>query len=279
MEGQSKETTLIIIIVFVVLVASLVGIGFLVTNIISESGGLFEENNRSQIPSVFQSPGDNSDSEEEQVPDNNLEPQDFGSYNFTIAQSGAYIDLTPNEALDYNFNISVFEPSASELNVETGVKDEGLVSELMIREADREIVSFGNMNRIRIPVVGIDTPVLQGSDGDTLLNSGWWLHPASYTTTSGEKILYCHRRYFGRNDSRTCWNLDKLVDGHEIVTYNKNGDSYRYKVISKSIIAAENTVYVRPSQKDYIKIITCGTESGAPGGNDYRVVVLAELVE
>jgi sortase (surface protein transpeptidase) len=71
--------------------------------------------------------------------------------------------------------------------------------------------------------------------------------------------------------------MNQMVKGDNIQVVSTSGEILNYNVISTSIVPGTVTNVMKPSDKNYLKIVTCGTETGDPGSDQYRVVVLAEL--
>ena len=272
MEGDSRDTTVMIVIIFVVLLVALGAIFFTAYQIFRQTGGFFpKDETRSEIPFVLIQPPKNAEPTPYVV-------EDLGDFDFAIGEDSYYIKVNDETKYNYSFAISqIGIPENYDVNI--GEKDEGFVDEVRDRQEEFDQVVFGDLAEVQVPRIGVKSPVLQGTNGDELLDHGWWLYPGSYTSESGEKILYCHRRYFGRFDPRTCWNMNQVIEGDEILLFNTQGQQFTYKVISTSVVYQDTTNLMRPSTKDYVKIVTCGAENGAPGGNDWRVVILGELVK
>ncbi len=265
MEKGSRGTILAMFFIILVMVGVLGFIGYSLYQLARTSDeGLFSGRN-----TLFYNENDAVSEPKIYIPNDNF------SYDFDVVE---YANArSTDQDYNYNFAVSKADGYGDYTSVETGVADLGLIEEVQEIQQEIESVNFGNLSEVQIPSIGVKSPILQGSNGDELLDHGWWLYPASYTDVEGEKILYCHRRYFGRFDPRTCWNLNQIIEGDEIYLFNSNGEKFVYKVISTSVVHQSVSNLMRPSTKNYVKIITCGTANGAPGGNDYRVVVLGEL--
>jgi LPXTG-site transpeptidase (sortase) family protein len=135
-------------------------------------------------------------------------------------------------------------------------------------------LSGSNLARIRIPDIKVSAPVAEGFDGSTALNKGFWLYTPSFKE-NGEKIFLCHRRHWGANHPFSCWYLDRLKVGAQVLIDTTDGRTLTYQVMSSTQLpASELTNVVRLSQDNVIKIITC-----APlGSSTDRLVVIAKLI-
>lgn len=276
MEKPSREPIimfLIIVAVFIVTVVSIVSVAAQVVE--SRAAEQVKEGERTKIPFVFKDPG----SFDSQRPVIENDSPIGNSYSFTVDEDSYYRKVEAGQVFNYNFATSAYYNVTDYQDVTVGEEDPGLISKEVKEEIKDVVITQGNLKEITIPKIGVKAPILQGTNGDELLDHGWWLYPMSNVDNQGEKIFFCHRRFFGRFDPRTCWNINRLVIGDEINMYNTNGQEYKYKIISTSIVYQDVGNMMRASDKNYIKIITCGAANGAPGGNDYRIVVLAELVQ
>jgi len=219
---------------FITLLVTLVGIGIVVYNLINPS---------------------------------KAEPQEV-----TVANDSANghnyqtLQTIKNDAqIDYNFTL--------DQTVIDQQEDDFTPKELRFEFPNLANYQANNLSRIRIPSLSINSPIIFGSNGDAALDQGFWFYPGSYNV-KGEKIFFCHRRYWGRNHPHSCWYLDKLAVGQNIVLDTKSGTSLNYQVLSVTQVPAGDSNYLKASPDDYVKIITC-----APlGYSTHRLIVIAKLV-
>lgn len=173
-----------------------------------------------------------------------------------------------NTAINYDFTLKTvialnnYESETSEL-----------VQQITQLSSETDLTGT-NLARIRVPEIKIDAPIVEGLDGEVALDSGFWLYTPSYKD-AGEKIFLCHRRYWGANHPYSCWFLDKLVIGSQIMLDTKEGKTLTYEVMSTSTVDDDELPRIaRLSTDNVIKIITC-----APlGASTHRLVVIARLV-
>jgi len=126
--------------------------------------------------------------------------------------------------------------------------------------------------QIIIPKIGINSAVLQGLGADDLLERGFWSYPGSNELGKGEVVMLCHRRFFGPYDPRSCWFLDKMTKGDEIIM-KYAGNDLRYEVVGVNVFDAEDPlIYSISDSEDYIKLVTCTPLYS----NIQRLVVLAK---
>jgi LPXTG-site transpeptidase (sortase) family protein len=134
-------------------------------------------------------------------------------------------------------------------------------------------ISSSNIDRIIISTLNINAPIIQGEDGDAALDIGFWLYPAS-SSFDGEKIVFCHRRYWGKTHPHSCWYLDKVAKGDIIQIVDKDGSIKNYKIISSNQLINSDPGIISVSNQDLVKIITC-----APlGYSTHRLVVIGQRI-
>lgn len=174
---------------------------------------------------------------------------------------------------NYSYNFPVPTLAAAAENISNGFRDSILNDAQLAGYGQGGDVPQSNLT-IMIDKIGIKSPVLQGLGGDNLLDLGFWVYPGSYPIGQGEMILLCHRRFFGPYDPRTCWFIDSMTAGDEIVIRNESTEA-KYRVISTSIVDDQDGgIYNISDNKNYLKIVTCHPLYS----NEQRFVVLAELI-
>jgi LPXTG-site transpeptidase (sortase) family protein len=227
---------------------------------------------------------------------NNLQNVDFGDVlgldsNTNTVQKvyGAepIVKLT-NETLDYNFKLipktynsqTVINQAVTYSNDPTlknqqnnGPKDELITNE--VRELTKSVNNSkfaGDFINIQVPSLGINSAILQGSNGDLALDQGMWMYPTSYA--GGEKVLLCHRRFFGTNDPRSCWFLDRIKKEDIISLTDISGNVYNYKVIHQGVKPEDDLSIFLAGSDDLVKIITCTPL----GSSSHRLVTIAQRI-
>lgn len=283
----SKEDRTTLLMVSVVLVVSLVTIivvasiiwGLIATPLntfISNAQNFLKVQNVDYNFNVPQS-NTNSGTENTNIPveednsDNNIAEE---SNTNNPEESNNDIAVDTNNDIEYNYNFSI---SKTNLNiVDDSFKDfpDAIVDDAILAGygTGGSVIS-GNLN-IQIPKIGINSPVLQGLGSSDLLQQGFWVHPGSYPLGTGEVVLLCHRRHFGPYDPRSCWFIDEVVVGDEIIL-NYNGTKLKYQVVGANVFEGEDPlIYSISSSDDYIKIVTCTPLFS----NTHRHVTLAKRI-
>lgn len=183
--------------------------------------------------------------------------------------------LEPNAQTAYNYNFGVPEYESSEIDVAAiqSFPDAIIEDATLAGYGQGDGVTQVNL-QIRIPKIGVNSPVVQGLGADDLLEQGFWVHPGSFELGEGEVTMLCHRRFFGPYDPRSCWFLDSMSKGDEILL-----DLYdltlEYRVVGVNVFNGDDPlIYTFSPDRDYIKLVTCTPLYS----NEQRLVVLAERV-
>lgn len=176
----------------------------------------------------------------------------------------------PNIEVNYNFAVPPVNTNNAAINFES-YPDAILTDAMLAGYGSGSGTPQVNL-QIIIPKIGVNSPVLQGLGADDLLERGFWTYPGSYTLGEGEVVMLCHRRYFGPYDPRSCWFLDKVAKGDEIIM--KYADvSLKYEIVGVNVFDANDPlIYSISDTDDYIKIVTCTPLYS----NTQRLVVLAK---
>jgi|694.fasta_scaffold50100_7 LPXTG-site transpeptidase (sortase) family protein len=137
-------------------------------------------------------------------------------------------------------------------------------------------------NRLVIPKIAVDTPIVEGSDLDILLREeGAWREPDSASPSQdGNMVIAGHRFQYLPPNTTTFYNLNKLKTGDKILVYWKEGDvfkDYVYEIYETLTVNPQDT-FVRnfnPNNTKEITLYTCGPEVG---DNTKRIVVKGKII-
>ncbi len=179
-----------------------------------------------------------------------------------------------NDQREYNYNFVVGSVNKNIVTEDYTQFPDAIVDDAVLAGygSGNDVIE-GNLN-IQIPKIGVNSPVLQGLGSWDLLQEGFWVHPGSFPLGSGEVVMLCHRRHFGPYDPRSCWFIDEVVVGDEIIL-NYNGTKLKYQVVGSNVFEGEDPlIYSISSEDDYIKIVTCTPLFS----NTHRHVVLAKRI-
>lgn len=113
-------------------------------------------------------------------------------------------------------------------------------------------------NRLWIPKIGVDTPILEGSDL-TILDSeeGVWHQTGGYGY--GNFVLAGHRFKYLPPNTSTLYNLDKLEKG-DTLAVDWNGKREIFEVEKKLKVGAKDISILNPTFQQTITIYTCSDE-------------------
>ena len=129
------------------------------------------------------------------------------------------------------------------------------------------------IDRMKIPAIRVDMQIVEGSN-EKVLNHGFaWKLP--YTSTpdkGGNTVIGCHR-YLYTSGSRTCFNLDKVKTGDEIVVEWK-GVRYDYRVREVKIVQPDDISILNATRESVLTVFTCTPKFTSK----LRLVVIADLV-
>lgn len=129
--------------------------------------------------------------------------------------------------------------------------------------------------KIAIPSINVSANLYQGEPSEEFLKEGFWVSPTESELGDGETVFFCNRRFFGPNDLRGCWNIDKINRTDRIVI-NFETVALEYQVVGINIFEADDPlIYQVNPDKDQIKIVTTHPLES----NSQRFVVLAERVK
>lgn len=131
---------------------------------------------------------------------------------------------------------------------------------------------------LKIPKIGVDWHVLDGSDADKLLLQGFWHYPNTPTpNNSGNTIILGHRWVYKAPDKRTLYSLDKLKAGDPIfVIYDKK--TYKYEMTESFITDAKDPRQTEAFNDPMLTLITSHPIEEAKIISKQRLVVRAKMV-
>jgi len=110
-------------------------------------------------------------------------------------------------------------------------------------------------NRLVIPSIGINEPILESNNIGIINNGGTWRRPKSSTPDqNGNTVIVVHR-FFGSNTS-TFYNLDKVEKGQKLAIYWK-GQEILYEVAEIKIVDATAVEIESQTSQRQLTIYTC----------------------
>ncbi len=122
--------------------------------------------------------------------------------------------------------------------------------------------------RIRIPAIGVDAPVVEGDDWETLKQGAGHHIGSANPGERGNCIISAHNDIYGE----IFRDLPKLDLGDEVLLYTVS-QVYRYVVTQKRVIEPTEVSVMYPTSSPVLTLISC-----YPYGIDtHRIVVIGEL--
>ncbi len=129
-------------------------------------------------------------------------------------------------------------------------------------------------NRLVIPKIGVDIPVVDSKDSAWALNRGAWRMPETSTPDKGSNTAIAgHRFKYLPPNNLTFYLLDKLAvgDGLAIIW---EGKEYTYRVTESKIVLPTQVSVLAPTEKPTLTLITCDPIFSQKN----RLIVTAELL-
>jgi len=130
-----------------------------------------------------------------------------------------------------------------------------------------------NENRIAIPKIGVDDPIIEGTSIATL-DMGLWHRPQTPTPLEGgNTVIAGHRFSYNPRLDTPFYNLDKLVSGDEIfIAWDQKIITYRVAEIKT--VRPEQVEIEANTKENQLTLYTCTPL----WTNRYRLVVIAKQV-
>lgn len=130
-------------------------------------------------------------------------------------------------------------------------------------------------DRIIIPKIGVNAPIVESRNDQYALDRGAWLLPDTSTPDKGgNTVISGHRFKYLPPNNLTFYLLDKLATGDKIEV-KWRGKDYRYTVEMIKIVPAEDTTILAPNDEARLTVFTCDPIFSTKN----RLVVMAKLTE
>lgn len=135
-----------------------------------------------------------------------------------------------------------------------------------------------NGNRIIIPKIGVDMPIVEGESAKAL-DLGVWHRPNTGSPGNGNMVLTGHRVGYAFlpqdiKASTSFYNLDKLEDGDEVYVF-WYGEQYEYKITDHEVVEPSAVGIEARTEEERLTMYTCHPL----GSNSKRLVYYAEPVK
>jgi len=129
-------------------------------------------------------------------------------------------------------------------------------------------------NRVVIPRIGVDMPILEGATEKVLDRGGMWHLPETSTPdANGNVVLSGHRWQYLPPSAMTLYNLDKVQDGDPVFIYWR-GKEYTYTITGRETINPDQVEILAPTDGPRLTIFTCTPVYSTK----YRLVLYGQLI-
>lgn len=129
-------------------------------------------------------------------------------------------------------------------------------------------------NRLVIPTIGVDMPILEGPTEKVLDRGGAWHLPnTSDPSKGGNTVLSGHRWKYLPPSSMTLYLLDRVQDGDPIIIYWK-GVEYDYIVSGRKVVTPKQVDILNNTDSPRLTIFTCTPLFST----SHRLVLFADLI-
>ena len=126
------------------------------------------------------------------------------------------------------------------------------------------------LTRILIPKINLDAVVVEGTNNRDLMKGPGHIRNTAYPGQAGNSVISAHRDTFFRN-------IYELQKG-DVIEVRRNGQAYRYEVMSKKIVDPDDVSVIRPSKDARLTLITC-YPTYFIGPAPERLVVFSKLID
>ena len=129
-------------------------------------------------------------------------------------------------------------------------------------------------NRLSIPVMNLDEPILEGASEKTV-NKGVWHRPQTAKPgEGGNTVLVGHRYSYNPGIAHPFYSLDIVTVGDIIGVY-WNSELYRYRVTEVKIVPPEAVEVESPTPYEQLTLYTCTPL----WTSNQRLVVIAKPIQ
>jgi sortase A len=128
-------------------------------------------------------------------------------------------------------------------------------------------------NRLVIPEIGINEPILEGSNINIIKDGGTWRRPNTSNPTINNNTVIIGHRFYGNNVS-TFYNLDKLKVGDVIAVYWE-GSEFLYEVEETKVVDPSLVEIEAPTAEKQLTLYTCTPLWSAKN----RLVIIAKPID
>jgi sortase A len=110
-------------------------------------------------------------------------------------------------------------------------------------------------NRIVIPSIGVNEPIIESSTINSINDGGTWRRPNTAKPPDMDNTVIVAHRFFG-NDISTFYHLDKLEVGQLLAIYWE-GEEILYEVTETKVVNPSNTEIENSTTEQQLTLYTC----------------------
>lgn len=110
-------------------------------------------------------------------------------------------------------------------------------------------------NRLVIPSIQLDEPVVESNSIAAIKDGGTWRRPKTSNPVLGGNTVIVGHRFYGSNTS-TFYHLDKVLVGQKLALY-WDGVEHIYEVTETKVVEAEAVEIERNTDESQLTLYTC----------------------
>lgn len=130
-------------------------------------------------------------------------------------------------------------------------------------------------NRVVVPKIGVDMPIVEGTD-DRALYRGAWRIPQTSTPPNGSNTVLSAHRFMYTAGPLTFFLLPKLEKNDIFIVYWQ-GQEYDYEVTEKKVVHYTDTSVLQPTDGPQVTLFTCTPVYQR--NSEWRQVIVGTLIE
>jgi sortase A len=128
-------------------------------------------------------------------------------------------------------------------------------------------------NRIVIPSIALNEPILESSNINIINNGGTWRRPNTSTPTDSDNTVIVGHRFYG-NDVSTFYHLDKVEVGQKLAIYWE-GEEIVYQITDKKVVDPSAIEIESSTDEKQLTLYTCTPIWTATN----RLVIIAKPID
>lgn len=130
-------------------------------------------------------------------------------------------------------------------------------------------------NRVIIPKIGVNAPIVESADPEYGLSLGAWRVPESSTPDKGGNTVITGHRFKYLPPNNLTFYMFHELEVNDIFTVIWEGDYYYYKIKEKKIVEETEVSILNNTKEPVVTLFTCHPIYST----DKRLVVVADFME